>query len=136
MGAAHARGGSWIATSSVAGQVGHGMPTTYPQPLARTVRTVAALAGVAVGAVLALVAAARCGKAVHPGAQVYAARLVVGGVPADPSAAQLLATAGEHAALVRFSRPWACRGRCRSCSACRSGCSTPTDAACIRTSSS
>lgn len=32
------------------------------------------------------------------------------GVLADSSAAQLLATAGEHAALVRFSRPWACRG--------------------------
>jgi hypothetical protein len=80
------------------------MTTACPQPMTRTVRTVAAVAGVAVGAVLALVAAARRGKAVHPHGEVYAARLVVSGVPAAPAAAQLLATAGEHAALVRFSR--------------------------------
>jgi hypothetical protein len=54
--------------------------------------------------VLALVAAVRRGKAVHPHGEVYAARLVVTGVPAAPAAARLLATAGEHAALVRFSR--------------------------------
>jgi len=70
----------------------------------RTVRATAAVAGATVGAVLALVAAARRGKAVHPHGEVYAARLVVGGVPAAPAAALLLATAGEHAALVRFSR--------------------------------
>jgi hypothetical protein len=80
------------------------MTTACPQPMTRTVRTVAAVAGVAVGAVLALVAAARRGKAVHPHGEVYAARLVVGGVPAAPAAAQLLATAGEHPALMRFSR--------------------------------
>ena len=80
------------------------MTAAGPRPMARAVRTVAAAAGVGVGAVLALVAAARRGKAVHPHGEVYAARLVVGGVPAAPAAAQLLATAGEHAALVRFSR--------------------------------
>jgi hypothetical protein len=72
--------------------------------MTRAARAVAAVAGVAVGAVLALVAAARRGKAVHPHGEVYAARLIVGGMPAAPAAAQLLATAGEHAALVRFSR--------------------------------
>jgi hypothetical protein len=84
----------------------HGMTAAGPRPMARTVRSVAAAAGVGVGvgAVLALVAAARRGKAVHPHGEVYAARLVVGGVSAAPAAAQLLATAGEHAALVRFSR--------------------------------
>jgi hypothetical protein len=79
------------------------MTTACAQPMTRAVGTVAAVAGVAVGAVLALVAAARRGKAVHPHGEVYAARLIVGGMPAAP-AAQLLATAGEHAALVRFSR--------------------------------
>jgi hypothetical protein len=81
-----------------------GLTAAGPQPMARTVRTVAAATGVGVGAVLALAAAARRGKAVHPHGEVYAARLVVGGVSAAPAAAQLLATAGEHAALVRFSR--------------------------------
>jgi len=69
-----------------------------------TERWAAAAAGIPVGAVLALLAAARRGKAVHPHGEVYAARLVVGGVPAAPAAAQLLSTPGEHAALVRFSR--------------------------------
>jgi hypothetical protein len=69
-----------------------------------TERWAAAVAGIPVGAVLALLAAARRGKAVHPHGEVYAARLVVGGVPAAPAAAQLLASPGEHAALVRFSR--------------------------------
>jgi len=80
------------------------MTAAGPRPMARAVRAVAAAAGVGVGAALALVAAARRGKAVHPHGEVYAARLVVGGVPAAPAAAHLLATAGEHAALVRFSR--------------------------------
>ena len=67
----------------------NGMTAAGPQPMARTVRTVAAAAGVGVGvgAVLALVAAARRGKAVHPHGEVYAARLVVGGVSAAPAAA-------------------------------------------------
>lgn len=67
-------------------------------------RAVAAVPGVVVGAVLALVAAVRRGKAVHPHGEVYAAQLVVTGAPAAPAAARLLAAAGEHAALVRFSR--------------------------------
>jgi hypothetical protein len=69
-----------------------------------TERLAAAVAGIPVGAVLALVAGARRGKAVHPHGAVYAARLVVRGVPAAPPAALLLATPGEHDALVRFSR--------------------------------
>ena len=69
-----------------------------------TERWAALVAGIPVGAVLALLAAARRGKAVHPHGDVYAARLVVGGVPAAPAAAQLLASPGEHAALVRLSR--------------------------------
>jgi hypothetical protein len=69
-----------------------------------TERWAAAVAGIPVGALLALLAAARRGKAVHPHGDVYAARLVVGGLPAAPTAARLLATPGEHAALVRFSR--------------------------------
>lgn len=69
-----------------------------------TERWAAAVAGIPVGAVLALLAAARRGKAVHPHGDVYAARLVVGGVPTAPAEALLLATAGEHQALVRFSR--------------------------------
>jgi hypothetical protein len=68
-----------------------------------TQRFAAAVAGIPVGGVLALLAAVRRGKAVHPHGDVYAARLVVGGVPAAPAAA-LLATPGEHDALVRFSR--------------------------------
>jgi hypothetical protein len=70
----------------------------------RVERWAAAVAGIPIGAVLALLAAARRGKAVHPHGDVYAARLVVAGVAAAPPAAQLLATPGEHAALVRFSR--------------------------------
>ena len=69
-----------------------------------TQRLAAAVAGIPVGGVLALLAAVRRGKAVHPHGDVYAARLVVGGVPAAPAAALLLATPGEHDALVRFSR--------------------------------
>ena len=56
------------------------------------------------GGLLALLAAARRGKAVHPHGDVYEARLAVGGVPAAPEAATLLATPSEHDALVRFSR--------------------------------
>jgi hypothetical protein len=100
------------ARDAIAGRVVAPSPGGSPNPmtaagsrlLARTVRVVAAAAGVGVGAVLALVAAARRGKAVHPHGDVYAARLVVDGVPTAPAAADLLATAGEYAALVRFSR--------------------------------
>src|SRR5688572_16296331 len=62
------------------------------------------VAGAAVGGVLAAVAAARRGKAVHPHGVVHRARLVIEGSPSAPPAAELLATAGEHEALVRFSR--------------------------------
>jgi hypothetical protein len=60
--------------------------------------------GIPVGAVLAALAAVRRGKPVHPRGEVYAARLVVGGVPAAPRAASLFARAAEHRAVVRFSR--------------------------------
>ena len=62
------------------------------------------IGGAAVGGVLAVVAAARRGKAVHPHGVVHRARLVVEGTRAAPQAAELLATPGEHQALVRFSR--------------------------------
>lgn len=62
------------------------------------------VAGSAVGGVLAAVAAARRGKAVHPHGVVHRARLVVEGSASAPRAAELLATPGEHEVLVRFSR--------------------------------
>lgn len=62
------------------------------------------VAGAAVGGVLAAVAAARRGKAVHPHGVVHRARMVVDGAPAAPQGAELLAAPGEHEALVRFSR--------------------------------
>jgi hypothetical protein len=64
----------------------------------------AAVAGVAVGAPLALIAAVRRAKAVHPHGAVYSARLIVAPTDAAPREARLLATPGENAALVRFSR--------------------------------
>jgi hypothetical protein len=76
----------------------------WSRPARTTQRWAAAVAGIPVGAVLAILAAARRGKAVHPQGEVYAARLVVDGAPAAPAAALLLATPGEHNALVRFSR--------------------------------
>ena len=57
-----------------------------------------------IGLVLAVVAAVRRGKAVHPQGVVYGARLVVRGGARAPSGSRLLATPGEHAAMVRFSR--------------------------------
>jgi hypothetical protein len=60
--------------------------------------------GWAVSGVLAVVAAVRRGKAVHPHGAVHRATLRVPGDPAAPSAAQLLSEPGEHAAVVRFSR--------------------------------
>lgn len=61
-------------------------------------------AGFGIGAVLAGVAAARGGKAVHPTGVVYGATLVVEGAPDAPRGSQLLATPAEHPALMRFSR--------------------------------
>jgi hypothetical protein len=81
-----------------------GRERSQSRPARAAQRCAAAVAGVAVGGLLAVLAAARRGKAVHPHGDVYAARLQVGGVPAAPAAATLLATPGEHDALVRFSR--------------------------------
>lgn len=61
-------------------------------------------AGFGIGAVLAGLAAARGGKAVHPAGVVYGATLVVDGASDAPRAAELLATPAEHPALMRFSR--------------------------------
>jgi len=60
--------------------------------------------GYGLGAVLAAVAAARGGKAVHPSGVVYGARLVVDGAEDAPRGSQLLGRAAEHRALMRFSR--------------------------------
>lgn len=60
-------------------------------------------AGLSIGAVLALVAAVRRGKAVHPKGVVYGARLVVSGASQAPPA-RLLREPSEHRAIVRLSR--------------------------------
>ncbi len=60
--------------------------------------------GTTVGGVLAALAAARRGKAVHPHGVVYSGRLRITGEPAAPAGATLLAEPGEHGAIVRFSR--------------------------------
>lgn len=62
------------------------------------------VAGFAAGTAMAALAAARRGKAVHPQGEVFSARLHVSGAAAAPSGAALLATPGDHAAVVRFSR--------------------------------
>jgi len=61
-------------------------------------------AGWGLGTLLAGIAAARGGKAVHPSGVAYGARLVVDGSPQAPRGSQLLATPGTHSALMRFSR--------------------------------
>jgi hypothetical protein len=61
-------------------------------------------AGWAVSGVLAAVAGARRGKAVHPHGVVHRATLRVPGAPAAPREARLLREPGEHQAIVRFSR--------------------------------
>ena len=66
-------------------------------------RLAADAAGLPLGALLALLAAARGGKAFHPAGAVHAATLRVHGVPSAPPA-ELLRTPAAHAALVRFSR--------------------------------
>lgn len=60
--------------------------------------------GTTVGGVLAALAAARRGKAVHPHGVVYSGRLRIAGDPAAPRGAALLTEPGEHEAIVRFSR--------------------------------
>jgi hypothetical protein len=67
-------------------------------------RVLSETTSLAAGAAMAALAAARRGKAVHPHGVVHRARLVVEGRPAAPQAARLLADAGEHEAIVRFSR--------------------------------
>jgi hypothetical protein len=63
-----------------------------------------AAAGVVVGGVLAVVAALRRSKPVHPAGAAYEARLRVAEAAAAPRAATLLSTPAEHRAVVRFSR--------------------------------
>jgi hypothetical protein len=60
--------------------------------------------GVAIGTVLAALAAARRTKAVHPRGVVREATLRISGAPAAPAGSELLSTPAEHRALVRFSR--------------------------------
>jgi hypothetical protein len=60
--------------------------------------------GYGIAGVLAAVAAARAGKAVHPHGVVHEARLLVDGSPTAPTGAELLDTPGEHLAIMRFSR--------------------------------
>ena len=67
-------------------------------------RLAVAAAGWGVGGLLGAVAAARGAKAVHPTGVVYGARLVVDGAAHAPRGSSLLATPGEHVALMRFSR--------------------------------
>lgn len=62
------------------------------------------VAGLGVGSVLAIGAALRRGKAVHPHGATHRARLVVPKSPRAPAGSGLLAQAGEYAAVVRFSR--------------------------------
>jgi len=61
-------------------------------------------AGYAVGLALAGLAAVRGGKAVHPHGAMHEAELVVRGGLDAPDGAELFATRGRHAAVVRFSR--------------------------------
>lgn len=61
-------------------------------------------AGALTGGVLAAVAALRGAKAVHPRGSVRTATLRIDGGAAAPPAARLLATPGEHRAVVRLSR--------------------------------
>ena len=60
--------------------------------------------GTTVGGVLAALAAARRGKAVHPHGVVYSGRLLIAGDATAPRQAGLLTQPAEHEAIVRFSR--------------------------------
>jgi hypothetical protein len=53
-------------------------------------------AGYGLGALLAAIAAARGGKAVHPNGVVHRARLVVDGGPDAPQGSDMLRTRAEH----------------------------------------
>lgn len=61
------------------------------------------IAGTTIGSALAVLAALRRGKAVHPAGVVYAARVRFDGVRHAPPA-RLLREPGERRAIVRFSR--------------------------------
>ncbi len=67
-------------------------------------RVASRIAGPPLSLILAAVAAARGGKAVHPDGVVHEATLAVPGSDAAPKAARLLADPGEHYAIVRVSR--------------------------------
>jgi hypothetical protein len=67
-------------------------------------RALARVAGPPVALALGAVAAARRGKAVHPDGVVHEGTLVVPGDARAPRGARLFAEAGEHLAVIRFSR--------------------------------
>jgi hypothetical protein len=74
------------------------------QGLRRPAQAAVDVAGYGVGTLLAGVAAARGGKAVHPDGVVYRTRLVVDGAAHAPQASELLSTPSTHSAVMRFSR--------------------------------
>lgn len=71
--------------------------------LSRPGRAAYDVVGYAVGGVLGAVAGLRRAKAVHPMGAVHRAELVTTG-DAGPAGGELFRAAGEHAAVVRFSR--------------------------------
>ena len=72
--------------------------------LAPAARVVIDGCGYGIAGLLAGIAAARGGKAVHPHGVVYEARLVVDGAQGAPLGSALLDTPAEHRAIMRFSR--------------------------------
>ncbi len=67
-------------------------------------RVLSEATSLAAGAAMAALAGVRRGKAVHPHGVVHRATVVVPGAADAPQGARLFATAGEHEAIVRFSR--------------------------------
>lgn len=72
--------------------------------LGRRARAALDAAGYGTGAILAGMAGARGGKAVHPAGVAHRGRLVVHGGAGAPEGSDLLGHEGEWPALVRFSR--------------------------------
>lgn len=72
--------------------------------LAPAARVVVDGCGYGIAALLAGVAAARGGKAVHPRGVVYEARLFMEGAQGAPLGSALLDSPAEHMAIMRFSR--------------------------------
>ena len=72
--------------------------------LSRPARLASDVAGYAVGGVLGAVAALRRAKAVHPMGAMHRAELVTTGNPGPAAGGSLFESAGEHSAVVRFSR--------------------------------